>query len=207
MEEADFKLRFRAVKFAESKVKECKKKFLAVNVTNMDVTSYEARLEKIRDKLEDFEDVVIDLVLDLDESDQSDKVRIESLDTAKDTLQKEILVNETEVKEKIKELLATQPLSKVEQESIDLKKKQLENQEEEKKIAKVEKKTKVEIDIEDVSSRASALMETLLNIKQAKELTDLQVRENLAESKKWESKFEDIATSKVKIDKEVVGLI
>ena len=65
----------------------------------------------------------------------------------------------------------------------------------------------MEIDIEDVSARASALMETPLNIKQAKELTALQVRENLAESKKWESKFEDIATSKVKIDKEVVGLI
>ena len=49
-------------------------------------------------------------------------------------------------------------------------------------------------------------METLLNIQQAKELTDLQVRENLAECKKWENKFEDISTCKVKIDKEVVGL-
>ena len=108
----------------------------------LDVTNYEARLENVRDKLEDFEDIVTDLVLD--ESDQSDKVRIESIDTAKDTLQKEILDNEIEVKEKIRELLETQPLSKAEQESIDLKKKQLESQEEEKKF---EKKTKVEVDI------------------------------------------------------------
>ena len=64
----------------------------------LDITNYEARLENICYKLEDFEDIVTHLVLD--ESDQSDKVRIESIDTAK-----EILANETKVKEKIKELL------------------------------------------------------------------------------------------------------
>ena len=206
MEEEDFKLRNRAIKIAEAKVKDTKKKFLAENVTDLDVSNYVDRLEKIRNKLEDFEDIVNDLIADLDEADATDKARITTLDAAKDTLLQEVLLNETNVKEKVKQLMSSQPITKAEQEALDLKKKQHERYEEEKRIAKVEKKLKAEIDMEDVTARAKSLIETLHSVVTTKDLTDLQVREYLAESRKWESKLEDITASKLKIDKDVVGL-
>ena len=49
-------------------------------------------------------------------------------------------------------------------------------------------------------------MEILNKVDDAKKLTDLQIREALVESKKWETKFDEIKISKVKIDKNVVGL-
>jgi hypothetical protein len=60
--------------------------------------------------------------------------------------------------------------------------------------------------MEDVTARTKSLIDTLQNIVTTKDLTDLQVREYLAESRKWESKLEDITASKLKIDKDVVGL-
>ena len=135
MEEEDYKLRFRAIKIAESKVKNTKKKFLAENVTDLDVPIYVDRLEKIRNKLEDFEDIVDDLLVDLDAADATDKERIAGLEAAKDTLLQEVLSNETEVKEKIKLLITSQPITKAEQEALDLKKKQYETNEEEKRTA------------------------------------------------------------------------
>ena len=108
--------------------------------------------------MEDFEDIVNDLVADLDEADATDKARITTLDAAKDTLLQEVLLNETEVKDKVKLLISAQPITKAEQEAIDLKKKQHEIQEEDKRIAKVEKKLRVEIDMEDVTARATKLM-------------------------------------------------
>jgi hypothetical protein len=129
MEEEDYKLRNRAIKIAEANVKNTKKKFLAENVTDLDVSNYVDRLEKIRNKLEDFEDIAEDLVAGLEEADANDKARITTLDAAKDTLLQEVLLNETNVKEKVKQLISSQPITKAEQEALDLKKKQHERYE------------------------------------------------------------------------------
>ena len=68
-----------------------------------------------------------------------------------------------------------------------MKKKELENREEEKRIAKVKKETKVEINIENVTARATTLTKLIHDVDDANMLTDLQVREKIAESKKWET--------------------
>ena len=60
--------------------------------------------------------------------------------------------------------------------------------------------------MEDLSTKATTLTDALNKVDKAKSLTDLQVREYLAESRKWETKYDDIATSKVKIVKDIIGL-
>ena len=87
-----------------------------------------------------------------------------------------------------------------------MKKKKFNQEEEEKKVAKVEKKLRVQVDMEDVSTKASSLIEILSKIDNVSELTDLKVSEALTESKKWENKIEVITASKVKIDKDCIGL-
>ena len=206
MEEEDYKLRLRAVKLARTKVKNVMKTFLAANVVSLHVPTYSDRLKEIRDELKAYQSLVAELVVDLNESDATDQGRVTELEQTEETLLQEVLTNETQVMEKVEQLLLTQPITKAEQESLELKRKELESKEEEKRIAKVEKKTKVEIDIEDVSARATTLTKMLHEVDKAEKLTDLEVREILAESKKWESKMEDIVASKVKIDKDVVGL-
>ena len=128
MEETAFQLKERAIKIAERKVNDCKKKFLAANVTDMDVTTYNLRLKEIRDKLEMYGNLVTDLVVDLDPDEATDQQIIGMLEQAKAKLLEEILTNETEVKEKVKQLLQAQP--KTDDEAIELKKKQLERDEE-----------------------------------------------------------------------------
>ena len=206
MEEEEFKLRVRAVKLARGKVKNAKKNFTANNVSSLDVVSYGVRLKEIRDKLDAFEDLFTELVVDLDAGNVADQARITELETWQADLCQEVLANEAGVKQKVEQIILTQPITMAEQESLDLKKKEIQMKEEEKRISKVEKKTKVEVDIEDVSARATTLTKLLHEIYDAELLTDLQVRENLAESKKWENKLEDLFVSKVKIDKDVVGL-
>ena len=49
-------------------------------------------------------------------------------------------------------------------------------------------------------------MEILSGIGASKDLTDLQIREYLQSSKIWETKLEDIHSSKVKAEKEIIGL-
>ena len=84
------------------------------------------------------------------------------------------------MKQKVEQLITSQPISKAEQESLDLKRKELQDKEEEKRLAKVERRTKVEIDIENVFARATTLTQTLYEIDAAEKLSDLQIRENLA---------------------------
>ena len=49
------------------------------------------------------------------------------------------------------------------------------------------RKQKVQIDIEDVVTRATALATSLKQIKDVKNLTDLDIKQYLAESKNWET--------------------
>ena len=97
-------------------------------------------------------------------------------------------------------------MSQLEKEQLELKKKQISVEDEEKKKAKAEKAKKVLIDIEDIMTRASSLHDTIYEIKKAQELSDQDVRQHLIDSKRWETKVEDISSSKVKVDKDTVGL-
>ena len=96
-------------------------------------------------------------------------------------------------------------MSEADKESLELKKKKMSMEEEEKNNARAEKAKRISIDIEDISARATSLHKLILGIDKAKDLSDQDVRQYLLDSKRWESKLEDIVSSKVKVDKDVVG--
>ena len=206
MEDKSYQDQLKNIKKAKLKVQDSKKTFLANNLTALDTSTYEHRLGKIRDKLDHFSDLVNDLLVDLDENNGDDKAKIEELESMKENLRQEIVRNESEVKQRVSELISSKPVSKAEQESLELKKKESYDREEEKRIAKVEKKSRVEIAMEAISARATTLTKIIHEIDDAKKLTDLQVKENLEASKKWESRLDEIFNTKVKIDQDAVGL-
>ena len=206
MEETAFKARMRAVKLAERKVKDVKKRFNADTLTSIHVPEYRDRLKEIRDKLDAYDDAVSDVIVDLDEDEATDKQRIAALEADQKILLEEVLANEKAVETKVKVLMQSTPLTKAEQESLDLKRKQIQMAEQKEEDAKVEKGQKIEIDIKGFSQRTSNLKEIIEKVKPAKDLSDLEIKSILPEAKKWESKLEDLGASKVKLDKEMVGV-
>ena len=66
MEETAYNTRLRAVKLAEKKVKDFKKRFLAQNVVSADIATFNERLKEIRDKLDHYDDLIAELTLDLE---------------------------------------------------------------------------------------------------------------------------------------------
>ena len=49
-------------------------------------------------------------------------------------------------------------------------------------------------------------MDIVKEVKTAKELSDQEIKHILPEAKKWETKLEEMTTSKVKLDMDLVGL-
>ena len=115
MDQEVYETRYRAVKLAKKKVKDVKKRFTATDVTSIHVKDYRSRLKEISDKLDDLDDVVGELIVDLDEENAEDKVKIDNLETLQAELLDEVKLNEREVEEKVKSLMEAQPLTKAEQ--------------------------------------------------------------------------------------------
>ena len=186
--------------------KDVKKRFNAQALTSIHVPEYRDRLKEIRDKLDVYDDAVSDVIVDLDESNAIDKQRQTTLEADKELLLQEVLANEKEVETKIKELLESIPLTKAEQESLDLKRKQLQIAEKKEEEAKIEKGQRIEIDMKGFSLRVETLDQVIKKVKPAKDLSDLDIKSILPEAKKWETKLDDLASAKVKLDKEMVGV-
>ena len=206
MEETNYKSRLKSVNVAERKVQQEIKQFLAADLTEGHVAQHSARLKNIKDKFDFFDDAVIELICDLDNFHMLDEPRIAALEKQQEDLLQKVVSNEKEVLEKIKQLRANQPMSHAEKEDLDLKKRQMSREDEEKKKAKTDKAKKVSIDMQDITSRSEILVENILDIKKASVLSDQDVRQHLMDSKRWESRAEDITSSKVKVDKEIIGL-
>ena len=206
MEEQTFTKRNRFVKVAERKVKDTKKTFLAQDFTEIDLNHYNDRLKEIRDRLEGYNDIVTELVLDLNPSSKDDEERIATLEADKETLLIEVLNNEKEVKEKVKNLLAEKPLSKAEQDNLDLKLKQMKLTEDKENKALTEKSQKAELYRLDILAKAIDLHKKVAKVKSAEDLSDQEVREHLSESKRWESKLDDISCAKLMLDTELIGI-
>ena len=117
-----------------------------------------------------------------------------------------MLNNETEVKEKVKGLMESQPLSKAEEENIELQKKKLRLVEKKEEDEKILKGKKAEITMRDLSSKIANLMDTVKKVKTSKDLSDQEIKHIFPEAKNWEKKLEELAASKVKLDIELLGL-
>ena len=207
MENNAYETRYRAVKIATRKVRDQMKRFLPENVTSIDIPNYENKLKEVMNFLNLFDDAVADLVVDLNEADNDDKARIEALETEQANLLQEVLNNEKGIKAKIKELKENQPLTKAEQESLDIERKKLLLMEQKEEKEKLLRGKKIEIDIGDISSRINDLMENVGKVKPSENLTDQEVKQAFFEAKKWEAKLGEIKASKVKLDKEMVDLV
>ena len=206
MDPADYEVKHREIQLAAKKVQRAKMKFVANNVTIIDIHIYDTRLKEIRDKLDTYEDAVEELIFDLDENNADDKLKIDSLEAGRAALQEEIMNNEKEVKEKVKSLKESQPLSKAEEESLELQRKKLQLEQKKDEEQKILKNKKAEIAIKDLSSKISNLMKTVKDIKPSKDLSDQEVKQIFPEAKKLEDKVEELTASKVKLDMELIGL-
>ena len=153
MDPAEYERRHRIVKVASKKVQDIKKRFLATNVTSIHIHTYESRLKEIRDKLDIFDDAVTDLLVDLNEENADDKVRVDSLEAHQAQLLEEVLNNEREVEEKVKGLMESQPLTKAEEENLELQKKKLRLVKKKEEDEKILKGKKAEITMRDLSSK------------------------------------------------------
>ena len=138
MDGETFKPRLKVAKIAEKKVKGEIKLFLAVNLKQVDVVNYGDRLKEIRNNLKLFNEVAIALICDLDEENADDQARVANVEKLQDDLLQEVVTNELEVKEKIQTLLDSQPMSEADKESLELKKKKMSMEEEERNNTKVE---------------------------------------------------------------------
>ena len=124
MDPANYEVRYRAIKIAAQKVRNVKKLFLATDVTSIHLHTYESRLKEIRDELKEFNGAVDELIVGLDEENSDDKVRITSLETFQTNLIEEVKTNE-----KVESLMDAQPLTKAEEENLDLLRKKLQHAE------------------------------------------------------------------------------
>ena len=183
-----FKQRVKPLNVAKRKVEAAIEKFSANNVTVADLPTFRENLKDIRDKSETFEELLFDLLEDLDKNNPTDNERITSLTNWHNQLTADVVKNENGVKEKIVSLQENKSLSGAE------------------KKAKETKEKKLDIDMESFKAKCESLVASISSIKDAKDLSDQDVKQFLLDCKSWESKIETIEASKVAIDKESVGL-
>ena len=101
----------------------------------------------------------------------------------------------------MKSLKDAQPLSKAEEESLDLQRKKFQFEQKKEEDGKILKSKKAEIAIMDLSGKIKNLMNAVKEVKPTKDLTDQEVKHTLPEAKKWETKLEELTASKVKLDR------
>ena len=184
MDLAEYEARYRVIKLAAKKVQGVKKLFLATDVASIHLHTYESRLKEIREELKVFNGVVDELIVDLDENNADDKVRITSLENYQANLLEEVKTNEREVAEKVKVLMDAQPLTKAEVEQLDLQRKKLQLAEKKEEEEKILKNKKAEIAIVDLSSKIANLLHVVKEVKAAKDLSDQEIKHILPKAKK-----------------------
>ena len=136
MEEETFEESNLAVKIAAKKVENEVNLYLAENLTASDISIFNDRLKYIQEKLGIFNDLFTNLVCHLDSTNAVDQSRIEGLEIHQENLVELVVNNEIQVKEKIQQLLGVQPMSKADQEILELKRKQMVADEEKEKAAR-----------------------------------------------------------------------
>ena len=153
---------------------------------------FESHLDRIRGVFEETRDTIYDLITDLDE--EADKERISKLKQIDKQLTDKFKKNEKEVREEMIKLLAAND----ENTNGSVKSK------EDKAIE--EKTLKFKIRMENHLKKTKALNETILAVGNCDEMSEQDVRKNLIESKEWEKKVDNLLTGKETIDEETVGL-
>ena len=213
MDEETYKSRLREIKLSELKVKNCKRLFLAENVNENHEQVHLTKLREITDCLSSLVDQIAELSIDLDPTNEQDSLKLPQLENIQSTMEKSVLENKNIVLAKFKKpsqpsvaQSSPQVQPNIDKESVALRRQQIEKEGEEKKKIVEERKAKVKIDMEYTTTRATSSGQIFHDVGIAEELADLRVRELLEESKSWIKQMEEIKTSKVSINKAVIGL-
>ena len=158
----DILLKQRSIKLAAKKVRNVLRGFTAEIISELDIDDYKIRLKEIRDELGVFQGLVDEFVLDLEENtSQNFESLIKTIEDEKSKLEKEVSDNQNGVQEKIKEFLNSKPLSKAEEEQINLQKKKLAAEEAKDLQMKEERLKKAEVDRKSLSKRVATLKSVL----------------------------------------------
>ena len=178
--------------------------FLPDMITNKDTSNYVDRLKDIRVQLKLYEDAVSNLILDFEDQNLDDE-RIGVLENDQARMKNEVLENERKVKLKIEELLPSKPLTKAEQEALNLKRTKLELEKKKEADQKALKTEKAKIDIDLLTKRAKELSSTIKEVDEASKLSDQDDRRYMLESKRWETELKELVTTKAALDKDLLS--
>ena len=80
MEEENYKKRLKVIKLESRKVKNGIKNFSPEVVTNLHLANFHERLKVIRDKLDVFSEITSQLIVDLDDNNRDEMLRIQNLE-------------------------------------------------------------------------------------------------------------------------------
>ena len=176
MDEDTYKEKLKPVKLAGIKIEDAIKRLPVENLTEEDLESFEGKLQIIGNKLEAFNDVVGEVLVDLDDDDVNDKIKIADLGARKEKLLSSVLKHEWTIKNRIKEIRHSVPKDQT--------------LEDERKKVEGEKALKLEIKRKSLLQKVAKMTEEIVTIGEASNMNDQKVRECLQSSLKWKEKGE-----------------
>ena len=192
MDETEFKSKLQKLKQSKRRVEYKISGYTAEDITAADKDDYKAHLKSIRDVFEAFIEEANRLIDELTTVDSEEVAQVAEVEGLMDELSKKFKKNEKDVKEKILEALtvhdASRPLSQSER--------KLETQ----KTEKVRKRMGF------IKEKSTDLKRKILQLKQAKDMSDTEVREHVAEVKDWERTAKEITSAKETAEEDSVGL-
>ena len=183
MDKTEYNTRFRKVKTTELAVKQSITRFNSGTVSDVVLDSYKSSLQNIEKKLEAFEENVNDILVDLEDDDP----RKDTLEIRHVELSNEVKRNEDEINVKMKAIKKSQPGFLADQENLALLKKKLQDANTKEEEGKVKRNKILKLKLEKLNSKITDLMTTLAAVKEAKLLSDNEVRHTLSNLSKWES--------------------
>ena len=192
MDETEFKRKLQKLKQSKRRVEYKISGYTAEDITAADKDDYKAHLKSIRDVFEAFIEEANRLVDELTTVDSEEVAQVAEVEGLMDELSKKFKKNEKDVKEKILEALtahdANRPLSQSER--------KLETLKTEKLIKRMG----------FIKEKSTDLQRKILQLKQAKDMSDTEVREHVAEVKDWERTAKEITSAKETAEEDSVGL-
>ena len=192
MDITEYETKLKAVK---SSMRRAEDKILGYgpdDVTAADQDEYKKHLDKIRVVYEKFMELANSLIDDLDDTKVDDEQRVIIVNQLKVDMRNKLKKNEIDVKNKVVEVIAAyeadKPLSAADKKTESL------------KVEKVMKRMGF------IKEKANDAKTKILKVKSVNDMNDIEVRENMLESKNWESLVKEIVHHKEKAEEDAVGI-
>ena len=176
MDDEIYNRKLHQIKLEVDKVDDKRKNFMRddVHVTQKD--GYLSMLQSIQDAEGECQIKILEFVYELNDDDTADQARIKTLKTLGEELKQRVKQNAYEVNIRMAELIKNAPLSDVEKETLEMKKREYE----ERRALHAKKadaeKSKVMTKLNQCLSKANSLISTMKDEKNVEEMTEQEVR-------------------------------